>query len=102
MAGLLLMTAGMLLLLRNACTVVRQCLCPSIGAEILAGAAATDKAAQGGGPVDWLLGLCELLAVRPILLPGLAVGAGFLSMAAYSDNFTIYVSRQLVLTRGTL
>lgn len=103
MVGLLVMTAGMLSLLHNACTAVRLCLFPSIGADIAASTTDVDKAAQGGGPAAWLLGLWELLAVRPTLLPGLAMGAGFLSMAAYSDNFTIYVSRLLVLTLcGTL
>lgn len=87
--GLALALAGVLYLLRRAGCALKACVYPpTAGGD---GADSGDRV-RWPGPVDWLDSLLRLIAVRPLILPVLAVGAGFLSMAAYSDNFTLYVS----------
>lgn len=95
--GLLCLTVAALWLFVGACGAVEDCIAPApTPAPVqpsLAPAEGTvaDKKAPPAGPIEWFDALLQLLAVRPRVLPAICAGAVFLSMAAYSDNFTIYV-----------
>jgi hypothetical protein len=90
--GLLCCLLGVLWQLRRAGIALIACVCPPAGGEERASSGDTARRVDWGGPVEWMDVALRLMAVRPLVLPLLCAGAVFLSMAAYSDNFTIYVS----------
>jgi hypothetical protein len=92
--GLLCCLLGVLWQLRRAGTALIACVCPPAGSDQDASSGDAVRRLDWGGPVEWFDMALRLLAVRPLVLPLLCAGAVFLSMAAYSDNFTIYVSHR--------
>jgi hypothetical protein len=93
--GLLCCLLGVLWQLRRAGTALIACVCPPAGSDQDASSGDAVRRLDWGGPVEWFDMALRLLAVRPLVLPLLCAGVVFLSMAAYSDNFTIYVSHPI-------
>lgn len=88
--GLLCCLLGVVWQCRAACSALMACVSPPTRLEDHDNR--SNKTAPRAGATHWIAALLQLLAVRPIFLPLMCAGVVFLSMAAYSDNFTINVS----------